>query len=388
VIGAGRATGEITAREPDAPAQRDIRLDGRGVRVSTPVPADIWRAVATADPSATPFQWPAWRDCVCGDGGWRDASQLYELPGSRQLVVMLARRPAGHGRLAVEASWPAGWGCGGIVAPGGVRPEEVSLVSADLAARRALSVTVRPGFSGAASWQRPAGRGLVIPRSVHVATFDGSFDDYLAGSVTAKKRGSLRNARRHLAEAGVVITSGNSPALVRALYDVYLTWIDWRAVQRRMPIAVARWKAARAEPREKFARVAATLGEGCRIWVAWWDGRPIAATMSLLAGESAVGWRAFTDRSAPARFRLFETLAMEVLRHACESGCRRVELGESVGKRDLAAVKERLGGQEAASPEFCFQRLPLAQARLAFEHVRGQAEEWIITRMRALGIWH
>ncbi len=365
---------------------RGIPLGGRAVRVISPAPAEIWEEVAAADPSATPFQWPAWRDCVCSSGKWQDASRLYELPGGRQVVLMLARRTAWPGRLAPAASWPPGWGTGGVIAPGGVRPEEVAMVRDDLAAGWNLSTAVRPGYAAAPDWALVDGSSFVIPRTVHVAEFDGSFDQYLLRSVTAKRRGILRTAQRHIERAGVVMTSGNSPELVQAFYDVYLRWIEWRAAQRHMPTALAVWKGQRAESYEKFATVASRLGPGCLIWVAWWEDRPIGAMMSLYAGKSAVGWRAFTDRStAPARFRLFELMAVEALRHAQESGCRHIEMGESVGKSDLAEVKERLGGREMSSPEYCFQRLPVAQGRLAFQKYRGRAERWLLARTRAPG---
>ena len=96
-----------------------MRWQGRPVRVTTPVPAEVWQSVASADPSTMPFQTPIWRDCVCAGGRWRDASRLYELPDGRQLVLMAARRSI-PGLPAVEASWPHGWGAGGVLAPGGV----------------------------------------------------------------------------------------------------------------------------------------------------------------------------------------------------------------------------------------------------------------------------
>ena len=154
-------------------------------------------------------------------------------------------------------------------------------------------------------------------------------------------------------QAGIVITSGNSPELVRAFYDTYLQWIDWRARQRKVPASLARWQARRVEPFPKFATVASTLGADCRIWVSWWEGRPVGATISLYTSNTAIGWRCFTDRSVPSRFRLSEVLMVEGLRHACESGCRYIEMGESVGKEDLASIKARLGGQQQPCAEYC-----------------------------------
>jgi hypothetical protein len=364
------------------------------------VPEDVWAAVASADPSTTPFQTPAWRNCVDRLSGWRDASRLYETADGRQLVLMLARRGAGE-RLAMAASWPAGWGAGGVLAPGGVQPDEVALVCADLASGPVVSVSVRPGFEAAGAWadsgcwqgagaggvarghRFPLGGGaFTIPRAVHVAHFRHGepFEAYWERCVPARIRRAIRTAGRHAAQAGVQISSGNSPALVAALYEVYLRWIDWRAEQRKVPGRVARWQARRAEPYQKFAGVAAALGDGCRIWVATWQGRPVGATVSLYAGETAIGWRAFTDRSVPNKFRLFEVMATEAVRDAHDSGCRYLEMGESVGRRDLASIKARFGGEEHDFAEYCHERVPVVAGRMAFQRLRGRAEAWVTSR--------
>jgi Acetyltransferase (GNAT) domain len=362
------------------PPVRDLRWDGQPVRVTVPVPGSIWQQVADSDPAAMPFQQPAWRDCVCASGEWRDTSRLYQVAGGRQLVLMMARRTGRPPLLAREASWPVGWGTGGLLATGGVRPDDAALVASDLAGSRVLSTTVRPAFGAASAWSGVGRQAFTIPRAVHVADCGCSFEEYLARSVTRRARSRIRATQRHAEAAGIVITSGNSPELVQALYQVYLRWADWRAAQRNIPQGVARWRARRAEPATKFSTVASRLGEGCRIWVAWWEGRPVAADISLYAGQAAIGWRAFIDRTAPARFRLAELLAAEVLRYTCESGYRYLELGESGGRASLAHTKTRLGGQEHQLAEYCFERVPLAAGRMALQRRRGQLEDWLIAR--------
>ncbi len=366
----------------EAPVRaRDFRWEGRPVRVSAPVPADVWRSVAAADPSTMPFQTPIWRDCVRAGSGWQDASRLYELPGGRQLVMMAARRRV-PGLPAVEASWPHGWGTGGVLAAGGLRPDEADLVCADLAGRHVLSATVRPAFGAAPAWSQ-ARHGTEIARRVHVAFLDGPFEDYWARTVPVKVRQNIRASRRHLERAGITITAGNTPELVRSFYDAYLAWIDWRARQRKVPLPLARWQARRAEPHAKFATVAAMLGPGCRILVAWQDGRAVGTSISLHAGDSAVGWRLYADRSLPARYRLTEVLIEENLRYACESGCRYLEMGESGGKEQLESIKERFGGQAFPLAEYCYERLPLSPALMAFQSVRRRAEEFAVGRLAA-----
>jgi Acetyltransferase (GNAT) domain len=356
----------------------EMRWQGRPVRVSTMVPVGVWEKVAGADPSTMPFQTPAWRDCVCS-GRWRDASRLYELADGRQLVLMAARRSL-PGLPAVEASWPHGCGTGGVLAPGGVRPDEVDLVCADLARRRVLSATVRPAFGAAPAWSRARAGSAAIPRKVHVAYLETPFEDYWARAVPAKVRSNLRGARRHLERAGITFTAGNSPDLVRAFYDTYLAWIGRRARQRKVPRALAGWQARRAEPLAKFTAVAGRLGADCRIQVAWQDGRAVGAAISLHTASSAVGWRMYADRSLPARFRLTEVLIEESLRYACESGCEYLEMGESGGLDALASVKARFGGQVFPLAEYYHEWLPLSPALAAFQSARRRAEGFIVAR--------
>ena len=357
----------------------DTRWQGRPVRVTTPAPADVWQSVASADPSAMPFHTPIWRDCVCAGGQWRDASRLYELPGGRQLVLMAARRSI-PGLPAVEASWPHGWGTGGVLAPGGVRPDEVDLVCADIAAHRVLSATVRPAFGAAPAWSQARHGASAIAREVHVAGLQKPFEDYWARSVPAKVRGNIRRAQRHLDQAGITITAGNTPELVRAFYGTYLSWIGWRARQRKVPQHLARWQGRRAEPFAKFATVADKLGGDCLVQVAWQGGRAVGGAISLHTAASAVGWRLYADRSLPARYRMAEVLVAESLRHACEAGCEYLEMGESGGKEDLASVKSRYGGRAFPLAEYYYERIPLSPARAAFASARRRAEGLVVAR--------
>jgi hypothetical protein len=383
LIAAGRGRSALDGRTaltdhqvPATPLQRDIRWDGAAVRVTSPAPTEVWQEVAATDSSTMPFQTPAWRDCVCLGGGWQDASRLYEMPGGRRLVLIAASRGL------LQASWPRGWGSGGVLAPGGVRPEEVAVVSADLAVRHGLSATVRPGFTAASAWSE-ASRGVTsVTRAVHVAHFEGSFENFWAASVSAKTRSNIRAAQRHLERAGAVVTSGNSPELVHAFYESYLRWSEWHARQRKLPAPPARWRAQWLEPLTKFAAVAGRLASDCRIWVVWLEGQPVAGAISIYSGDTAAGWRLFADRSLPAHFRLSEILIVESIKHACESGCRYLEMGESVLNDKLAGVKARFGGREYVCREYCFERLPIAPSRVVLQSYRHQVEDWIIARRR------
>ena len=127
-------------------APPETMLAARGLlRVTRPVPNDVWERVLASDPNALLTQSAAWLRGRCALGGHEDASRLYETPEGRLLVLpMVRRRGFGDGRLAVQSSHSEGWGIGGLLAAGGVTREDVALVVRDLATRPALQTLIRP----------------------------------------------------------------------------------------------------------------------------------------------------------------------------------------------------------------------------------------------------
>lgn len=97
------------------------RAPGDGIRVRTPVPDHTWHDIlAEAGQDALPSQTPAWRSAVCAHG-WRDASRLYTWPDGTRLLVPLVR--SADRTSAEYASWPVGWGVGGVLgAPAALTP--------------------------------------------------------------------------------------------------------------------------------------------------------------------------------------------------------------------------------------------------------------------------
>ncbi len=113
------------------------------VDVVSPAPRAAWQAALLEDPDVLPTQHPAWVDALCSTGRFTDASRLYRTPAGRRLVLPAARRAPG-GPVGSVASMPTHWGFGGLIAEGGVRPADVRLVLADLAAQRVVRQSIRP----------------------------------------------------------------------------------------------------------------------------------------------------------------------------------------------------------------------------------------------------
>lgn len=369
----------------------DVNAPQGPVRVTSPAPRAVWDELVAADPLAGPTHLPAWLDTVCRVDGWTDASRLYELPGGRRTVLPLVRRAfAGSTLLTVQASYPRGWGSGGLVAPGGPEVADLTVVLADLATGQQLQTLLRPGFAHAATWREAAscaGAGgrhvpVRIPVATHVLDLDGGLERVWSQRFSSKARTGIRSARRKADDAGLVIEVGSSPRLVEDLYTVYLRWVDRRAAERRIPRRVARLRAMRVEPLRRFHTVAATFEQECRIWIARLDGVPIAAAIALFHGGVGIGWRAFSDRGVAGPLRTHELMQYLAVEHACLVGCRYFDMGESGGVATLSHVKDRLGATRHQVSEYALERVPLTRFDSGFIALRGHVERGLLARER------
>jgi hypothetical protein len=331
-----------------------LRSDSPAVRVTSPAPRDAWEQALASDPNALVSHSPGWTDLICSFEGYEDASRLYELPGGRRLVLPMVRRRRLPGPLAVEASLPLSWDAGGIVAPGGITRRDVDAVFAELARRAVVRTAVRPSPLDAPEWAAARPPGVVVPRLAHVLELEGGF-----GQVWARRfAGTARTAVRKAEKSGLTVERDTSGRLVPVLYDLFDRSLERWARQQHEPRALARWRGHSRDPRAKFALIARALGEACRIWVAWRDGRPAAAIV-VMQGTNANYTRGMMDKevAGPARANyLLHRLAIE---EACEAGCRYYNMGESGSSPSLAQFKTRFGAVPRPYAEYHVERLPI-----------------------------
>ena len=199
-------------------------------RVTSPAPREVWDEICDADPLAGPTQLPAWLDCMCRADGWADSSRLYEMPGGRRLVLPLVRKtvvptPGDAKPLSIQASFPHGWGLGGILAPGGTTMADAALVLADLADTPGLRTTIRPGFVAAPAWGDAWSRDWAGRRRgarettqvTHVLDLGGGIEKVWSTRMSSKARTGIRNARRQADKAGLQIEVGSSSRFRRRL---------------------------------------------------------------------------------------------------------------------------------------------------------------------------
>jgi hypothetical protein len=332
-------------------------LTARPRTVVSPVPAAAWRAVLAHPPGALPSQTRAWLRCVCAVDGYQDASRLYETVDGRRLVLPLVRRTCG--RMPVtHAALPVGWGAGGLISDGGpVRAEDVRMVAADLAGAHSLSILLRPDPTTATMWAAGMPAGVRrVPRMAQILSLDGGFDEVWRH----RFRGDTRNRVRRAERAGVVIERDDTGRLVPAFQRLYAESVDRWARQEGVPLALARWRAARREPARKLPTVAATLGASCRLYGAFLDGRPIAAIVVLFGPATAVYWRGAMAEQVAGPVYANYLLHRAAIQDAAEAGCTAYQMGDSAPGSSLALFKSRFGAAETHYANYRIERLAIS----------------------------
>lgn len=333
-------------------------------QVRSPAPREIWEATLASDPNALAFQTPSWLDCVCAFDGYEDASRLYELPGGRRLVLPLVRTRNLPARLRTETSLPPTWDPGGVVATGGIRIGDAERVLDDLADRPVLRTSVRPSSLVAAAWATAQRPGVVaVPRLAHVLELEGGFGRVWKDRFAGTARTAVRKAER----SDLTVERDTSGRLVPVMYELFERSFHRWARKQHEPLALARWRRRRRDPIEKFELIARTLGEACRIWVAWRAGEPAAAIL-VLQGANASYTRGMMNKELAGPTRANYLLHRLAIEEACDAGCFHYDMGESGSSESLAQFKTRFGARPQPYAEYHLERLPITTLD---RHARG-----------------
>jgi hypothetical protein len=315
--------------------------------VTTPVPVGDWYRVLASDSGATALQTPAYLAAVLRAGGGRDISRLYTLSDGRQLVLPLIRHAYLPG-LPRAGDYPAGFGHGSLLATGGLRATDVETVVADLRGL-GLSIRIGGGHHTAEQWSAgllpPSDAGSVgssvagLPRRVDVVDLSMGYQEYLARTV---RRGTRQNVAK-AARNGVEIECDTTGRLIPVFYDLYLAWVERWIPRSGLPPVLARHSALKQEPYAKFETVAELMGDRCRVFVAWHQGRAVASCINFVHGEHAIGWRSYSIKELAGPVAANTATQVAGIRNAMESGCRFFDLGQSGDVSNLQSYKNSLG---------------------------------------------
>ncbi|MGW6645840.1 GNAT family N-acetyltransferase [Streptomyces iakyrus] len=343
----------------NTPAELLIDTVAGPAHVTTPAPHASWWDLAAQDPDTCVTQTPAWLDCLCATGPYRDASRLYEFPDGSRIVLPLVGRARRLRRLDAQESWPAGWGIGGPVTPEGARPEQARAIFDDLARLPALRVGVRFRPQGAELWERAApGAFRLEPHMTQAVDLDGGFGSLWQNRFHTRVRRDVKRAEK----AHVDVEVDRSGRLVPVFQELYDQSIERWAAQQHEPLALARWRRRREFPTGRLAAVAARFGTSCAIWMARSAGEPAASIVVLRHGLHAKFWRAAMNRDVAHPVRATPLLYRLAIEEACEQGCRIFDLGESAPGSSLEHFKAGFGAVGRSSPRYWRERLPVSSA--------------------------
>jgi hypothetical protein len=327
------------------------------VAVTSPAPASAWNEVLASAPGALPTQTRTWLECVCAVDGHEDASRIYETADGRRLVLPLVRRRIVGRAISTEAALPVGWGPGGLLGEAGVvHPEDVRMVAADLARGGALRVQLRPDPATAPTWVAgmPA-RVQAEPRMAQTVFLDGGFDAVWRGRFRSDTRTRVRRAVR----AGVVVERDETGRLVPIFHELYAKSVARWARRDGHPVALARWRTARMEPKRKLNTVAAMLRANCRVYVAFAGNKPAAAIVVLFGTTTAAYWRGAMDEDLAGRTYANYLLHRTAIEDAAAAGCLAYNMGDSAPGSSLALFKSRFGAVEQHYASYRIERVPI-----------------------------
>lgn len=341
----------------NGPAVFLINTSTGPVHVTTPVPRETWWMLAHKDAATNVTQTPAWLDCVCATGRFRDASRLYEFESGGRLVLPLVTRLRRPPSLTAQESWPGEWGIGGPVSSGVVGSREARAVFDDLARLPALRVGLRLRPEDSEVWSRAVPAAFQEDRhTVQVLDLEGGF-----GTVWERRfRQSVRRGVRRAERSDVDVEVNRTGRLVPEFYQLFEQSIVRWAARQHEPLALARWRRKRAFPRERLEAVADLLGESCAIWMARRGGEPAAAIVVLRHGHHAKLWHAAMNRDLAHPVRANHLLHRLAIDDACAAGCLRYDFGGSRQGASLAAFKEGFGAEPFTSPRYYRERLPVS----------------------------
>ncbi|QXJ25704.1 GNAT family N-acetyltransferase [Actinomadura graeca] len=312
------------------------------------MPDRLWRdMIAEAAQDALPSQTPGWRSAVCAQG-WQDATRLYTWPDGARVLLPLARST--DGTRTQYASWPEGWGVGGVVAAAGVvTADRAEAILGDLAALPADQVYLRPHHASVALWDSLVPPGTRRnPRMLQILDLEGGFEHVWRH----RFRGTLRTAVRRAERAGLTIERDGTGRLLPEFDRLFELSLDRWDDQSDEPRGETRRRIRAKNPPTKFTAVADHLGHDCQVWMARHGGQAIAAVVTLYQGPYVVYWQGAMDKERAAPARAAPYLLHLVAEDACARGARALYLGDTYPGTSVTRFKKNFGPDEYQASGF------------------------------------
>ena len=232
------------------------------------------------------------------------------------------------------------------------------MVIDDLTRSPAVSVRLRPDPDTAAVWAAGVPAGVDSDaRMAQAVSLDGGFDTVWRTRFRSQTRTKVRRAER----AGVVVERDDTGRLAATFHRLYtLSAARWAQRGDGLPV-IARWSAARREPQRKVSTVAAAPDAGCRLYLAYHDGRPVSGIVVIFAAGAAAYWRGAMDAALAAPVYANYLLHRTAIQDAADAGCPAYLMGDSAPGSSLAQFKSRFGAVEQHYATYRIERVPIAR---------------------------
>jgi hypothetical protein len=341
-----------------------------------------WRELVEQNPGVALSKTPEWLDCIQGCTRFTDASLLFRIEDGRRVLLPRLRSPALPGLFASPPdNWNLGADASGFLTEGGpLEPELVRALVKEVG-RAGLRTQVVVGGDDARQWQ-PA-----VPTEVHSVThhadvldLDGEFSTVWEKRFTSKVRSASRKAERR----GVTIVSDSTGRLIPAFDVLYRGSVHRWARDRRYPVRLMGWRYRREHPRSRFESVARALGGRCTVWMAWWNGAPVASIMVLTRGDQVTYWRGAMDKERCRGSGANELLHRYAIEAACDDGRRSYDFGLSQTD-DLRRFKRAFGTHEVPVHTYILERIPTAAAEARCYETAKRTLLAVTRRVRGAG---
>jgi lipid II:glycine glycyltransferase (peptidoglycan interpeptide bridge formation enzyme) len=197
---------------------------------------------------------------------------------------------------------------------------------------------------------------VALPRRAHILDLREGYDEIWSRRFTKNARTDVRRALR----SGLRVEVDDEGRLLDVFWDLFMRSVARWASRQHEPVALARWRAAQRDSRDKLATIMRGMGSASRLWVAWSGSKP-AAAMLVLQGANAHDTRGVMDVDIARPTRANHLLQQLAIEDACRAGCLSYHMGETGSNASLAHYKEAFGARPYEYAEYLSEALPLSR---------------------------
>jgi hypothetical protein len=308
---------------------------GSALRITSCRAASIeeWESVCRECDYTTFFHTPWWTSVFCNAKNDRmeKAAQVIAFSDGLSVLVPLTRKRFPGKLLSVYWSSPANT-YGGWLSSHPLSIEHGRLLINHLLSFRNIVWRENP--------YDPHITTLEIPRSEEDFTQAIDLKNGL-DAVNARSDYSHRRAVRKAVESNVTVIQASNFELWKSYFSLYrasrVRWHDKGCGRSR-------------EYSLDFFRSLYECPTACRtLWLALYDGAPIAGTLCFYWNRHAVSWSSAGRAEFFHRYRPNDLLYDRVIRHAAEHGYRWFDCNPSAGLQGVIDFKQHLGAQKMRS---------------------------------------